>query len=232
MLAPWKKNYDQPRQHIKKQSHYFVAKGSYNHAVIFPVVMYGCDSWTINKVERWGINAFELWCWRRLLRAPWTLRLSKQSILKEINPEHSLEGLMLRLKLQYFGHVMWRADSLGKEPWCWERLRTGERNDRGRDGWMASPTQWTWVWESSGRQWRTGKPGMLQFMGSQTVGRGWVTEEQQTVVHQVPLSVGFPRQEYWSRLPFPSPGDIPDPGIGLTSPILQADSLPLSHGLP
>ena len=115
MLAPWKKNYDQPRQHIKKQSHYFVAKGSYNHAMIFPVVMYGCDSWTINKVERWGINAFELWCWRRLLRAPWTLRLSKQSILKEINPEHSLEGLMLRLKLQYFGHVMRRADSLGKD---------------------------------------------------------------------------------------------------------------------
>jgi len=115
MLPPWKKNYDQPRQHIKKQRHYFAAKGLYNHAMIFPVVMYGCDSWTINKVERWGINAFELWCWKRLLRVPWTIRLSKQSILKEINPEHSLEGLMLRLKLQYFGHVMRRADSLGKD---------------------------------------------------------------------------------------------------------------------
>ena len=115
MLPPWKKNYDQPRQHIKKQRHYFAAKGLYNHAMIFPVVMYGCDSWTINKVEHWGINAFELWCWKRLLRVPWTIRLSKQSILKEINPEHSLEGLMLRLKLQYFGHVMRRADSLGKD---------------------------------------------------------------------------------------------------------------------
>ena len=127
MLAPWKKNYDQPRQHIKKQRHYFAAKGSYNHLMIFPVVMYRCDSWTINKVECRGINAFELWCWRRLLRVPWTARLSKQSILKEINPEQSLEGLMLRLKLQYFGHVMRRADSLEKT------LMLGKIEDRRRE---------------------------------------------------------------------------------------------------
>ena len=104
--------------------------------------MYGCESWTIKKAELWRIDAFELWCWRRLLRVPWTARRSNQSILKEISPECSLEGLMLKLKLQYFGHLMQRADSFEK-PWCWERLRAGgERDGRGWDGWMASPTQW------------------------------------------------------------------------------------------
>ena len=111
-------------------------------AVVFPVVMYGCKSWTIKKAEPWRIDAFELWCWRRLLRVPWTARRSSQSILKEINPEYSLEGLMLKLKLQYFGHSMQRVDSL-KRPWCWERLRAGgERSNREWDGWMASLTQW------------------------------------------------------------------------------------------
>ena len=107
--------------------------------------MYGCESWTVNKAECRRIDAFELWCWRRLLRVPWTARRSNQSILKEISPGCSLEGLMLKLKLHYFGHMMWRADSL-KRPWCWERLKAGEGDDRGWDGWMASPTQWTWVW--------------------------------------------------------------------------------------
>ena len=83
-------------------------------AMVFPVVMYGCESWTGKKAERWRIDAFELWCWRRLLRAPWTARRSNQSILKEINPGISLEGMMLKLKLQYFGHLMWRVDSLEK----------------------------------------------------------------------------------------------------------------------
>ena len=111
--------------------------------------MYGRESWTIKKIERWRIDAYELRCWRRLLRVPCTARRSNQSILKEINSEYSPEGLML--KLQYFGHLMWRAGSL-ERPWCWERLRTGgEGNDRGWDGWVASPTQWTWVWASSGR---------------------------------------------------------------------------------
>ena len=117
-------------------------------AVVFPVVMYGCESWTIKKVEGQRIDAFELWCWRRLLRVPWTARRSNQSILKEISPEHSLEGLML--KLQYFGHLMWRTDSL-ERLWCWKRLKVGgEGDDRGWDGWIASPTQWTWVWINSG----------------------------------------------------------------------------------
>ena len=103
-------------------------------AVVFPVVMYRCDSWTIKKAEHGRINAFELWCWRRLLRVPWTARRSNQSILKEINPEYSLEILMLKLKLQSFGHLMQRADSR-KRPWCWERLRArGESGARGWDG--------------------------------------------------------------------------------------------------
>ena len=110
MLTPWKESYDQPRQHIKMQRHYFVNKGP----LVFPVVMYGCESWTINKAEHGKIDAFELWCWRRLLRIPWTARTSNQSILKEISPEYSLEGLMLKLKLQYFGHLIRRAESFEK----------------------------------------------------------------------------------------------------------------------
>ena len=105
-LAPWKKKYDQPRQHIKKQRHYFANKVHLVKAMVFPVVMYGCESWTIKKAECRRIDAFELWCRRRLLRVPWTARRSNQSILKEISPEYSLEGLMLKLKLQYFGHLM------------------------------------------------------------------------------------------------------------------------------
>ena len=102
-------------------------------AMVFPVVMYGCESWTIKKAEHWRIDAFELWCWRRLLRVSWTARRSNQSILKETIPEYSLEGVMLRLKLQYFGHVMWRAH--WQRPWCWERLKAkGEGDDRGWDG--------------------------------------------------------------------------------------------------
>ena len=152
MFAPGKKSYDQPRQHIKKQRHYFPTKVHLVKAMVFPVVMYGCESWTIKEAEHWRIDAFELWCWRRLLRVPWTARRSKQSILKEINPEYlSLKGLRLKLKLQYFVHVMRRADSLEKT-WCWERLRArGEVGDGGWGGWMASVTQWTWVLANSGR---------------------------------------------------------------------------------
>ena len=118
-------------------------------APVFPVVMYECENWTIKKTEHWRIDAFELWCWRRLLRAPWTVRRSNQSILKETSPGCSLEGMMLKLKLQYFGHLMGRVHSLEKL-WCWEGLGAGgEGDDRGWDGWMASPTQWTGVWVSS-----------------------------------------------------------------------------------
>ena len=114
MLSPWKENYDQPRQHILKHRHYFANKGLSSQGYGFPVVMNGCESWTIKKAGHQRIDAFELWCWRRLLRVPWTARRSNQSILKEISPGCSLEGLMLKLKLQYFGHLMRRVDSLEK----------------------------------------------------------------------------------------------------------------------
>ena len=105
-----KKSCDQPSQHIAKQRHYLLTKVCLVKAMVFPVVMYGCEHWTIKKAEHWRIDAFELWCWRRLLRVPWTARRSNQSILKEITSGCSLEGLMLKLKLQYFGHLMGRAD--------------------------------------------------------------------------------------------------------------------------
>ena len=168
---------NQYRQHIKKQRHYFVNKGPSSQGyVFFPVVMYRCESWTIKKVEHRRINAFELWCWGRLLRVPWTARKSNQYILKEINPGCSLEGLVLKLKLQYFGHLMQRADSLEKTL-IWKRLKAGgEGVDRGWDGWMASQTQWTWVWVDSGSWWWTGRPGVLWFMGLQRVRHDWATE--------------------------------------------------------
>ena len=130
-------------------------------AMVFPVVMYGCDSWT----EHQRIDAFEVWCWRRLLRVPWTARRSNQSILKEISPGCSLEGLMLKLKLQYFGHLCEELTHW-KKPWCWEGLGAGgEGDNRGWDGWIASLTRGTWVWVNSGSWWWTGRPGMLLFMG-------------------------------------------------------------------
>ena len=133
-------------------------------AMVFPVVMYGCESWTV-KAERWRIDAFELLCWR-----------SKQSILKEISPGCSLEELMLKLKLQYFRHLMRRVDSLEKTLMLGG---IGDRRGRGGqriDGWMASPTRWTWAWVDSRSWWWTGRPGVLQFMGLQRVADDWATE--------------------------------------------------------
>ena len=129
-------------------------------ATVFPVVTYGCESWTIKKAEWQRIDAFELWCWRRLLRALWTARRSNQSLLKEISPEYSLEGLMLKLKLQYFGHLMQRTDSLEKTLMLGE-IEGGRRRGRQRMRW----TQWTRVCANSRRWWRTGKPGVLQSTG-------------------------------------------------------------------
>ena len=144
--------------------------------MVFPVVVYGCQSWTIKKAEHRRIDTFELWCWRRLWRVPWTARTSNQSILKEISPGCSLE----------FWCWSWNSSSLAtwceelthwKRPWCWERLRAGgEGDNRGWDGWMASPTQWTWVRVDSGSWWWTGRPGILRFMGLQKGGHDWVTE--------------------------------------------------------
>ena len=145
-------------------------------AMVFPVIMYGCEIWSIKKAEQQRTDVFELWCWRRLLRVPWTARRSDQSILKEISPGCSLEKLMLKLKLQYFCHWCEELTHL-KRPWCWERLRAGRKGDnRGWDVWMASPTQWTGVWVDSGSWLWTGRPGMLQFMGLQRVGLDWATE--------------------------------------------------------
>ena len=165
MLAPWKKGYEQPRPHIEKQRHYVLTKVCLVKAMVFPVVMFGCESWTIKKAEHRRIDAFELWCWRRLLRVPWTSRRSNQSILKEISPEYSWEGLMLN----------WNSITLAtwceelthwKRPWHWERLEAKrEGNGRGWGRWMVSLTEWTLVWANSRRQW-TGKPDVLQSLGT------------------------------------------------------------------
>ena len=144
--------------------------------MVFPMVMYGCESWTVKKAERRRIDAFELWCWRRLFRVPWTARRSNQSILKEISPGISLEGMILKLKLQHFGYLMLRIDSLEKTLMLGGIGGRRRRGRQRRDGWMASLTRWTWVWVNSGSRWWTGRPGVLWFMGSQIVGHDWATE--------------------------------------------------------
>ena len=136
-------------------------------AMVFPVVKYRCKSWTNKKAEHRRIDAFELWCWRRLLRVPWTAGRSNQSILKEVSPGCSLEGLMLKLKLQYWPHdeknwLIWKDPDAGKD---W---RQEEKGTTWLGGWMASPTWWTWVWVNSGSWWWTGRPGVLQSMRSQS----------------------------------------------------------------
>ena len=140
-------------------------------AMVFPVVMYGCESWTVKKAECQRIDAFELWCSRRLLSVLWTARRSNQSILKEICPGCSSGEMMLKLKLQYFGHLMRKVDSLEKTLMLGRIRGRREGYNRGWDGWMASVTQWTWVWVNSRSWWWTGSLGVLQFMGSQRIGR-------------------------------------------------------------
>ena len=158
--------------------------------------------WELDYKESWVPNN---WCFQtavleKLLRVPWTARRSNQSILKEISPEYSSEGLMLKLKLP----ILWPPDVknwlTGKRPWCWERLKAGEGDDRGGDGWMASLTQWTWLWASSRRRWRTGKPGVLQFMVLQRSGHDWASEQQLCKLLQ--------RLEYWLQSSFFKPNFI------------------------
>ena len=174
MLTPWKESYDQPRQHIQKQRHYFANKGQSSQG-------YGFSSgFSVKKAELRRIDAFELWCWRRLLRVPWTARRCNQSILKETSPGCSLEGLMLKLKLQYFGHLIWRTDSFEKTLMLGEIGREGD--NREWDGWMASLTWWTWVWVNSMSWWWTGMPSVLWFIGFQRVGHDWATELNWTEV--------------------------------------------------
>ena len=144
-------------------------------AMVFPVDMYGYERWTIKKAECQKIDPFELWYWRRLLRVPWTARRSNQSILKD--------SLYIYCKDWCWS---WNSNTLAtwceelthwKRPWCWEGLEAGgDGVNRGWDGWMASPTQWTWIWVNSGSLWWTGRPGMLRFMGSQRVGHDWAAE--------------------------------------------------------
>ena len=144
--------------------------------MVFPVVKYRWKSWTIKKAEHWRIDAFKLWCWRRLLRDPWTAKRSNQSILKEINPNILWKNWCWSWSSNTL--TTWYEDPTHwKRPWCWERLKTGgEVDDRGWDSWLASLTQWTWVWASSRCWWWTGNPGMLRSMGSQRVGDNLVTE--------------------------------------------------------
>ena len=137
MLTPWKKSYDQPRWYIQKQRHYFVNKGRLVKTMAFPAVMYECESWTNKKAEHRRIDAFEPWCWSRLLRVPLAATRSNQSILREIGPECSLEGMMLKLKLQYFGYLMQRADSFEKTLMLGNiegRRRRGRQRMRSLDG--------------------------------------------------------------------------------------------------
>ena len=137
--------------------------------------MYGCESWTIKKAEHQRHDAFELCCWVRLLRVPFTARRSNQSILMEISLEYSLEGLKLKLKLNTLA-IWCEEPTHWKRPWCWEKLKVGREGDnRGWDGWMASATWWTWVWVSSRSSWWTGKPGVLQSMELQRVGHEWLS---------------------------------------------------------
>ena len=160
-FIPWVKSYDQPRQHMKKQRHYFVNKGLSSQG-------YGFSSshvwnWELDykETECQRIDAFELWCWRRLLKVWWTARRSNQSILKQISPEYSLEGLMLKLKLQYFHHLMRKADSSEKTLML-EKTESGRRRGQQRIRWLdgITITRWAWVWVNSGRWWWTGRPCM------------------------------------------------------------------------
>ena len=144
--------------------------------------MNGCEIWTIKKAERQRIDVLEMLCWRRLLRVPWTARTSKQSILKEISPEYSLERLMLRLKLQYCGHLKWSADSFEKIL-ILRKIQSRRRRGWQRTKWLDGITNsMDWVWANSGRWWRRGKPGVLPSMGLQRVRHDCVTEQQQELI--------------------------------------------------
>ena len=175
MLTPWKESMTNLDSILKNRDITVPTKVHLVKAMVFPVVIYGCESWTVKKAEHRRIDAFELRCWRRLLRVPWTARRSNQSILKEISPGCSLEGLMLKLNSNTLA-TSCEELTHWKRLWCWEGLWAGGGDDRGWDGWMASLTRWTWVWVNSRSWWWTGRPGVPGFMGWQRVGHDWATE--------------------------------------------------------
>ena len=162
MLTPWKKNYDQPNRILKSRDTTLPTKGRLVKGMVFPVVMYGCKSWTMKKAESQRIDAFELWCWRRLLRVPWTARRSNS-----VHPKGNQSWIVIgRTDAEAETPILWPPDVknwlIGKDPDAGKDWR----QEKGWDGWMTSLTQWTWVWVSSGSWWWTRKPGMLQSMGS------------------------------------------------------------------
>ena len=182
MLAPWKKSYDKPRQHVKKQRHYFGNKGLYTQSYSFSSSH--VQIWELDDNEGWArrIDAFKFWCWRRPLRVPWTARRSKQSILRKSILNTHWKGWCWSSNTLA---TWWKEVTHWKRPWCWEKLKTGGEGDyRGWDDWMASPTWWTWVWASSRRWLWTGKPDVLQSMGSQRVRDDWATEPNWTELGQ------------------------------------------------
>ena len=178
VLDPWKKVMTNLESILKSRDITFPTKVRLVKATVFPLVKYGCESWTVKKAEPRRIDAFELWRWRRCLRVPGTARRSNQSILKEISPEYAV--------LNKDWCWSWNSNNLAtwckelthwKRPWCWERLKVGgEGDNRGWDGWMASLVRWTGVWVNSGSCGWTERPGMLLFMGLQRVGHDWATE--------------------------------------------------------